>query len=80
MNTIEFYHALLLRKYEITLQTAHEHSNQFKKSMIDVLNKQYELFRMKDGKSIQEMYTRLTSIINRICSLGEFVPRVNVVN
>ncbi|XP_070002760.1 uncharacterized protein LOC142165908 [Nicotiana tabacum] len=31
----------------------------------------YELFRMKDDESIQDMYTRFTSIVNGLHSIGE---------
>jgi len=57
-----------------TLQTAHEGTTQVKKSKVDNLNRQYELFRMAEGETIQEMHTRFTSIINEMYSLGEIVP------
>ncbi|XP_069151168.1 uncharacterized protein [Solanum lycopersicum] len=57
-----------------TLQTAHEGTTQVKKSKIDNLNRQYELFRMAAGETIQDMHTRFTSIINEMYSLGEIVP------
>ncbi|XP_004228794.1 uncharacterized protein [Solanum lycopersicum] len=57
-----------------TLQTAHEGTTQVKKSKIDNLNRQYELFRMAEGETIQDMYIRFTSIINEMYSLGEIVP------
>ncbi|XP_075099480.1 uncharacterized protein LOC142176251 [Nicotiana tabacum] len=49
------------------LQTAHEGTTEF------------ELFRMKDDESIQDMHTRITSIINEIHSLGESIPRNKLV-
>ncbi|XP_069152877.1 uncharacterized protein [Solanum lycopersicum] len=57
-----------------TLQTAHEGTTQVKKSKIDNLNRQYELFRMAEGEILQDMHTRFTSIINEMYSLGEIVP------
>ena len=57
-----------------TLQTAHEGTTQVKKSKIDNLNRQYELFRMTEGETIQEMHTWFTDIINEIYSLGEIIP------
>ena len=57
-----------------TLQTVHEGTNQVKKSKIDNLNRQYELFRMTEGETIQEMHTWFTDIINEIYSLGEIIP------
>ncbi|XP_075092057.1 uncharacterized protein LOC142172172 [Nicotiana tabacum] len=57
------------------LQTAHEGTTQVKKSKIDMLTTEYELFRMKDDESIQDMHTRFTSIINEHHSLGETISR-----
>ena len=54
-----------------TLQTAHEGTTQVKRSKIDNLNRQYELFRMTESETIQEMHTRFTAIINEIYSLDE---------
>ncbi|XP_070029825.1 uncharacterized protein [Nicotiana sylvestris] len=44
-----------------------------------MLTTEYELFRMKDDESIQDMYTRFTSIINELHSLGETIPRNKLV-
>ncbi|XP_019246379.1 PREDICTED: uncharacterized protein LOC109226028 [Nicotiana attenuata] len=44
-----------------------------------MLTTEYELFRMKDDKSIQDMHTRFTSIINELHSLGEIIPRNKLV-
>ena len=52
-------------------QTLHEGTTQVKKSKIDYLNRQYELFRMEEGETIQEMHIRFTAIINEIYSVGE---------
>ena len=57
-----------------TLQTAHEGTTQVMKSKIDNLNKQYEVFQMTEGETIQEIHTRFTAIINEIYSLGEIIP------
>ncbi|XP_070030118.1 uncharacterized protein [Nicotiana sylvestris] len=56
------------------LQTAHEGTTQLKQSKIDMLTTEYELFRMKDDESIQDMHTRFTYIINELHSLGEIIP------
>ncbi|XP_075076675.1 uncharacterized protein LOC142163301 [Nicotiana tabacum] len=56
------------------LQIAHEGTTQVKQSNIDMLTTEYELFRMKDDESIQDMHIRLTSIINELHSLGEIIP------
>ncbi|XP_070049763.1 COP1-interactive protein 1-like [Nicotiana tomentosiformis] len=57
------------------LQTAHEGTTQVKQSKIDMLTTEYELFKMKDDESIQDIHTRFTSIINELHSLGEIIPR-----
>ncbi|XP_019254967.1 PREDICTED: uncharacterized protein LOC109233535 [Nicotiana attenuata] len=56
------------------LQTAHEGTTQVKQSKIDMLTTEYELFKMKEDESIQEMHTCFTSIINELHSLGEIIP------
>ncbi|XP_075083716.1 uncharacterized protein LOC142167495 [Nicotiana tabacum] len=61
------------------LQTAHEGTTQVKQSKIDMLITEYELFRMKDDESIQDIHTRLTYIINELHSLGEIIPRNKLV-
>ncbi|XP_009775756.1 uncharacterized protein LOC107759620 [Nicotiana tabacum] len=57
------------------LVCAHERTTQVKQSKIDMITTEYELFKMKDDKSIQDMHTRFTSIINKLHSLGEIIPR-----
>ncbi|XP_070044856.1 uncharacterized protein [Nicotiana tomentosiformis] len=44
-----------------------------------MLTTEYELFRMKDDESIQDMHTRFTFIINELHSLGETIPRNKIV-
>ncbi|XP_070025444.1 uncharacterized protein [Nicotiana sylvestris] len=61
------------------LQTIHEGITQIKQSKIDMLTTEYELFRMKDDESIQDMHTRFTAIINELHSLGEIIPRNKLV-
>ncbi|XP_075076493.1 uncharacterized protein LOC142163139 [Nicotiana tabacum] len=61
------------------LQIAHEGTTQVKQSKIDMLTIEYELFRMKDDESIQDMHTRFTSIINKLHSLGEVIPKNKLV-
>ncbi|XP_070013176.1 uncharacterized protein [Nicotiana sylvestris] len=61
------------------LQTAHEGTTQVKQFKINMLTTKFELFRMKDDESIQDMHTRFTSIINELHSLGETIPRNKLV-
>ncbi|XP_070017679.1 uncharacterized protein [Nicotiana sylvestris] len=61
------------------LETTHEGTTQVKQSKIDMLTTEYELFRMKDDESIQDMHTRFTSIINELLSLSDSIPRNKLV-
>ncbi|XP_075078132.1 uncharacterized protein LOC142164285 [Nicotiana tabacum] len=61
------------------LQTAHEGTTQVKQSKIDMLTTEYEIFKMKEDESIQDMHTRFTSIINELHSLSEVIPRNKLV-
>ncbi|XP_075096473.1 uncharacterized protein LOC142174554 [Nicotiana tabacum] len=61
------------------LQTAHEGTTQVKQSKFDMLTTEYELFRMKDDESIQDMHTRFTFIINELHSLGEIISKNKLV-
>ena len=42
-----------------------------KESKIDMLTSQYENFKMREGETIHEMFTKLSSITNELRSLGE---------
>ncbi|XP_015060475.1 uncharacterized protein LOC107006436 [Solanum pennellii] len=53
------------------LKTAHEGTEQVKESKIDMLTSQYENFKMKEGETIHDMFTKLSSITNELRSLGE---------
>nr|XP_009790579.1 PREDICTED: liprin-alpha-2-like [Nicotiana sylvestris] len=61
------------------LQTAHDGTTLVKQCKIDMLTTEYELFKMKEDESIQDMHTRFTSIINELHSLGEIIPRNKLV-
>jgi len=56
-----------------TLQAAHEGTPQVKRSRGTLLYSQYENFTMKEGETIQEMYTRFTTLINELKSLGRVI-------
>ncbi|XP_015060407.1 uncharacterized protein LOC107006348 [Solanum pennellii] len=53
------------------LKTAHEGTEQVKESKIDMLTSLYENFKMKEAETIHEMFTKLSSITNKLRSLGE---------
>ncbi|XP_070036308.1 uncharacterized protein [Nicotiana tomentosiformis] len=52
-----------------TLQVAHEGTPQVKRSRETLLYSQYENFAIKEGETIQEMYTRFTILTNELKSL-----------
>ena len=52
------------------LEITHEGTNQVKESKINLLVHNYELFSMKETKSIVEMITRFTEIVNGLEALG----------
>ncbi|XP_070014737.1 uncharacterized protein [Nicotiana sylvestris] len=60
------------------LQTTHEGTTQVKQSKIDMLTIEYELFRMKDNESIQDMHTRFTFIISELHSRGDVIPETSL--
>ena len=53
------------------LKTAHEGTEQVKESKIDMLTSRYENFKMKEGETIHDMFTKLSSITNELRSFGE---------
>ncbi|XP_070002317.1 uncharacterized protein [Nicotiana sylvestris] len=56
-----------------TLQVAHEGTPQVKRSRGILLYSQYENFTMKEGETIQEMYTRFTTLTNELKSLRRII-------
>nr|XP_016473148.1 PREDICTED: uncharacterized protein LOC107795086 [Nicotiana tabacum] len=56
-----------------TVQVAHEGTSQVKRSRETLLFSQYENFSMKDGETIQEIYTRFTTLTNELRSLGRIL-------
>ncbi|XP_070017347.1 uncharacterized protein [Nicotiana sylvestris] len=56
-----------------TLQVTHEGTPQVKRSRGTLLYSQYANFTMKEGKIIQEIYTRFTTLTNELKSLGRII-------
>ena len=54
-----------------TLEVTHERTNQVKESKINMLVHKYELFKIEPTKSIINMFTRFTDIVNCLQSLGK---------
>nr|XP_016468235.1 PREDICTED: uncharacterized protein LOC107790786 [Nicotiana tabacum] len=69
----------LAKEIREALQTAHEGTTQIKQSKIDMLTTEYELFKMKEDESIQDMHMSFTSIVNELHSLKEIIQRNKLV-
>ncbi|XP_027192431.1 uncharacterized protein [Cicer arietinum] len=54
-----------------TLQTHHEGTSHVKETRIDIGIRKFELFEMNEGETIDEMYSRFTTIVNEMRSLGK---------
>jgi hypothetical protein len=53
-----------------TLKEAHEGTEHVRQGKIDLINGELELFIMKDGESVREMYDRLMLLVLDIRELG----------
>ncbi|XP_070010408.1 uncharacterized protein [Nicotiana sylvestris] len=56
-----------------TLQVAHEGTPQVKRSIGTLIYSQYENFTIEEGETIQEMYTRFTTLTNELKSFGRVI-------
>ena len=63
-----------------TLQVTHEGTTDVKRSRINTLTHEYELFRMKTNESIQDMHKRFTHIVNHLASLGRTFQNEDLIN
>jgi hypothetical protein len=53
-----------------TLKEAHEGTKHVRQGKMDLINRELELFFMKDGETVQEMYDRLMVLVSDIRALG----------
>jgi hypothetical protein len=53
-----------------TLKEEHEGTEHVRQRKMDLINREPELFFMKDGETIQEMYDRLMVLVSDIRALG----------
>jgi hypothetical protein len=53
-----------------TLKEAHEGTEHVRQGKMDLINGELELFFMKDGETVQEMYDRLMVLVSDIRALG----------
>ena len=55
-----------------TLQVTHEGTIDDKRSRTNTLTHEYELFKMNQYETIQDMQKRFTHIVNHLASLGKY--------
>jgi hypothetical protein len=53
-----------------TLKEAHEGTEHVRQGKMDLINRELELFFMKDGETVREMYDRLMVLVSNIRALG----------
>jgi len=63
-----------------TLQVTHEATTNVKRSRINTLTHEYELFRMNANESIQDIQKRFTHIVNHLASLGKNFQNEDLIN
>ncbi|XP_072066686.1 uncharacterized protein [Arachis hypogaea] len=61
------------------LQVTYEGTTQIKRTRIDMLSKEYTMFSMKEGESIDKMFERFNVIINGLDALGITHPETVLV-
>nr|XP_033513551.1 uncharacterized protein LOC117278220 [Nicotiana tomentosiformis] len=52
------------------LEVTYEETNKVKETMINLLVRDYELFQMKNGESVEEMFSRFSKILGDLKSFG----------
>ncbi|XP_070035675.1 uncharacterized protein [Nicotiana tomentosiformis] len=52
------------------LEVTYEGTNKVKETRINLIVRDYELFQMKDGESVEEMFSRFSKIFGDLKSLG----------
>ena len=63
-----------------TLQLTHEGTTDVKRSRINTLTHEYELFRMNTNENIKSMQKRFTHIVNHLVSLGKTFYNEDLMN
>ncbi|XP_070034379.1 uncharacterized protein [Nicotiana tomentosiformis] len=53
-----------------TLEVAYEGTDKVKETRINLLVRNYELFQMKDGESVEKMFSRFRKILGDLNSFG----------
>ena len=63
-----------------TLQVTHEVTTDVKRSRINTLTHEYELFRMNQNETIQDIQKRFTHIVNHLASLEKIFHNEDFIN
>ncbi|KAH1250193.1 hypothetical protein GmHk_05G013407 [Glycine max] len=63
-----------------TLQVTHEGTIDVKRSRVNTLTHEYELFRLNQNETIQDMQKRFTHIVNHLASLGKIFSNEDFIN
>jgi hypothetical protein len=53
-----------------TLKEVHEGTEHVRQGNMDLINGELELFFMKDGETVREMYDRIMLLVSNITALG----------
>jgi len=80
MNTLESQIVRMQKKMWDTLQVTHEGTTDVKRSRINTLTHEYELFIINQNETIQDMQRRFTHIVNHLASLGKIFPNEDLIN
>ena len=62
------------------LEVTHEGTNEVKRSRINTLTREFELFMMHQGESIIEMQKCFTHIVNQLGALGKSFQNEDLIN
>ena len=69
-----------IKEMQDTLQVTHEGITDVKRSRINTLIHEYEMFRMFQYETIEDMQKRFTRIVNHLASLGKIFPNEDLIN
>ena len=62
------------------LEVTHEGTNEVKRSRVNTLTREFELFMMTQGESITELQKRFTHIVNQLGALGKTFQNEDLIN
>ena len=62
------------------LKVTHEGTDEVKRSKINALTREFEMFQMNPGENIQDMQKRFTYLINQLHALGKDYSNEDLIN